>query len=444
MVSRTRGLVFGTAVSCHAPRAVRAGEGVRLGLIARRYRQLQRGIRSAEALTQRATFGAEQVASQRRPLEFMLHDVVPIALPTLVLLVVLVKPLASLSPLVLLLVVVLMLVLLLLTLLSMLMLLEVEAATAPVTAKHSRKARWGGNLMMRLQGSADDRVGLDPAAAIGDAWERIFSSARRKRGRSPFFWLARQVRSSPLYRCRGHFVQLQSLFFLSFLSLSWPFALPWPRLPGPSALISLLTEPALTAPVPPAPVPAAATPPRVVLVLLLPLAPAWVLLVVAVFCVALVLWLVVALGLMVTLLCGIALKVASVFTDVLALGATDWVALVLVVLLARFLVLPLLPDPVVDPVPAWVLLVVAVFWVADVVWLVVPLGLMVTVLCGIARKVASVLTEVLALGATDWVDCVLVSLVAVLLVCARAEPPVTAKATAAMRVSLFLIIGCSP
>jgi hypothetical protein len=219
--------------------------------------------------------------------------------------------------------------------------------------------------------------------------------------------------------------------------------LPWPRLPGPSALMSLLTEPALTAPVPPAPAPAAATPPRVVLVLLEPLVPAWVLLVVAVFCVALVLWLVVALGLMVTLLCGMARKVASVFTDVLALGATDWVAAVLVVLLALFVVLPLLPEAAVDPVPAWVLLVVAVFWVADVVWLVVPLGLIVTVLCGIARKVVLVSTDVLALGATDWVDWVLVLLVAVLLVCARAEPPVAAKTTAAMRVSLFLIIGFS-
>jgi hypothetical protein len=91
-------------------------------------------------------------------------------------------------------------------------------------------------------------------------------------------------------------------------------------------------------------------------------------------------------------------------------------------------------------VPAWVLLVVPVFWVAAVVWLVVPLGLMVTVLCGIARKVEFVLTEVLALGATDWLDWVLVLLVAVLLVWASAEPPVTAKATAAMRVSLFLVI----
>lgn len=219
-----------------------------------------------------------------------------------------------------------------------------------------------------------------------------------------------------------------------------PFALPWPRLPGPSALISLLIAPALSAPVPPAPAPAAETPPSVVVVLVEPLVPAWVLLVVAVFWVALVLWLVVALGLMMTLLCGIALKVESVFTEVLALGATDWLAVVLVVLLARFVVAPLVSP---EPAPAWVLLVVAVFWVADVVWLVVPLGLMVTVLCGIALKVELVSSEVLALGATDWVDWVLVSLVAVLLVCARTEPPEAAKTTAAMRVSLFLIIRFS-
>jgi hypothetical protein len=63
-----------------------------------RYRQLQRGIRSVEGLTQRATFGAEQVASQPRPCELMLHDVVPVAiapLSLLVLLVVLVTTLVS-------------------------------------------------------------------------------------------------------------------------------------------------------------------------------------------------------------------------------------------------------------------------------------------------------------------------------------------------------------
>ncbi|HEX2543863.1 MAG TPA: hypothetical protein VHL79_03230 [Ramlibacter sp.] len=135
------------------------------------------------------------------------------------------------------------------------------------------------------------------------------------------------------------------------------------------------------------------------------------------------------------------------FTVVLALGATDWVALVLVVLFALFVVLPLLPEPevvpVLVPVPACVLLVVAVFCEADVVWLVVPLGLIVTVLCGIALKVALVSTVVLALGATDWVDCVLVLLVAVLLVCARAEPEAAARTAAAMRVNLFLIMCVS-
>ena len=206
-------------------------------------------------------------------------------------------------------------------------------------------------------------------------------------------------------------------------------------------MMALLTEPALAARVPPAPTPAAATPPRVVPVLLVPAVPAWVLLVVAVFCVALVAWLVTALGLMVTLLCGIARKVASVFTVVLAFGATDWLAVVLVVLPARFVVLPLLPEPVVVPVAACVLLVVAVFWEADVVWLVVALGAMVTLLCGIALKVASVLTEVLALGATDWVVRVLVLLVAVSAVWANTEPLAAAATTAAMRVSLLMIIG---
>ena len=151
------------------------------------------------------------------------------------------------------------------------------------------------------------------------------------------------------------------------MALSWPLAWPWPRLPGPSALISLLTAPALTAPVPLAPAPAAATPPRVEDVLVLPLVPACVLLVVAVFCVALVLWLVVPLGLITTVLFGIALKFASVFTVVLAPGATDWLVAVLVLLPAWFLVLPFLPEVVVAAVPACVLLVVLVFCEADVV-----------------------------------------------------------------------------
>lgn len=107
-----------------------------------RYRHLQRGIRSAEGWTQRATFGAGQLTSQRRPPEFMLHDVVPIALPMLSLLVLVVAPVKTLvSPFVLLLLLELMLVLLLLTLLLVLMLLEVEAAPAPLTAKHSRRAK---------------------------------------------------------------------------------------------------------------------------------------------------------------------------------------------------------------------------------------------------------------------------------------------------------------
>src|SRR3954462_9203234 len=125
--------------------------------------------------------------------------------------------------------------------------------------------------------------------------------------------------------------------------------------------MSLLTEPPLTAPVPPAPAPAAATPPRVEVVLPLPLVPAWVLLVVAVFCVALVLWLVVALGAMVTLLCGIARKFASVSPVVRAWGETDGLEWVAGVLPARFAVSPFLPaEPVSEAVPAWVLLVEAV------------------------------------------------------------------------------------
>jgi len=85
-----------------------------------------------------------------------------------------------------------------------------------------------------------------------------------------------------------------------------------------------LTPPPLAAPVPPWPVLAPAAPPADDFTLgPEPVPPAWVLLVVDVFCDALVLWFVVALGLMVTLLCGIALKFASVFTVVLALGFVD-------------------------------------------------------------------------------------------------------------------------
>ena len=136
-----------------------------------------------------------------------------------------------------------------------------------------------------------------------------------------------------------------------------------------------------------------------------PLDPAVVFEVVFVDWFAVVLWLVVAFGLIVTLLCGIALKFASVSTVVLALGFTRCVALVLVLLRARLVVSPDFLDPPacvpVAPVPAWVFDVVLLDWVADVVWWVVPLGLMVTLLCGIALKLASVFTVVLALGLTD-------------------------------------------
>ena len=118
-------------------------------------------------------------------------------------------------------------------------------------------------------------------------------------------------------------------------------ALPLPRLPGPSPFIS--AEPVAE----------------------LEVAPVFD--VVLVDCEAVVLWLVVAFGLMVTLLCGIALKVASVFTVVLALGLTLWPALVLVVLRALLAVLPLfVPVPLVV-LPAVVPLVVLVDCVADVV-----------------------------------------------------------------------------
>jgi hypothetical protein len=60
-----------------------------------------------------------------------------------------------------------------------------------------------------------------------------------------------------------------------------------------------------------------------------------------------------------------------------------------------------LADPPVAPVPACVPDVVLLDCVADVVWFVDPLGLTVTLLCGMALKLASVFTEVLALGFTD-------------------------------------------
>jgi hypothetical protein len=63
---------------------------------------------------------------------------------------------------------------------------------------------------------------------------------------------------------------------------------------------------------------------------------------------------------------------------------------------------------------------------------------MVTVLCGIALNLASVLTVVLALGATACPAVVLVLLLApVLLVCARAAPLVAAKTAAAINVNCF-------
>jgi hypothetical protein len=132
------------------------------------------------------------------------------------------------------------------------------------------------------------------------------------------------------------------------------------------------------------------------------------------------------------LLCGIALKFASVFADVLALGFTRWLALVLVSLRARLVVSPYCVPPV-APVPAWVFEVVLADCVAVVDWLVVALGLTVTLLCGIALKFASVFTDVLALGFTDCVAVLLVLLPAWLVVlCAAAAVPSAAKTAAAI------------
>ena len=122
-------------------------------------------MRSEEGLTQRATLGAEQLISQRRPCELVLHDVVPppsVPVLLLVLVVTFVSPLPLLVVL-LLVVTLVLLLLLLLTLLSMLMLLELEAAPAPVITTQSRRARAGGNLMMGLQRFAkDEKRGRSP------------------------------------------------------------------------------------------------------------------------------------------------------------------------------------------------------------------------------------------------------------------------------------------
>jgi hypothetical protein len=71
---------------------------------------------------------------------------------------------------------------------------------------------------------------------------------------------------------------------------------------------------------------------------------------------------------------------------------------------------PVAPEPAIPPAdprtdddpfdPAAVFDVVFVDWFAVVLWLVVAFGLIVTLLCGIALKLASVLTVVLAFGFT--------------------------------------------
>jgi hypothetical protein len=165
---------------------------------------------------------------------------------------------------------------------------------------------------------------------------------------------------------------------------------------------------------------------------------------------AVVLWFVVPLGLIVTLLFGIALNVESVFTDVLALGLVVWLEIVPVLLLARgaFVasLVAVVPVPVVVPavvpVPvADVPVFVVVVWLAVVLWFVVPLGLIVTVLFGIALNVESVLTVVLALGLVVWLEIVLVSL---LLVWANTAPPIAANTAAAMTESCLRIMRISP
>jgi hypothetical protein len=124
-------------------------------------------LRSEERLTQRASLGAAQLISQRRPRELVLHVVVPPP-SALVLLVVLVVTLASPPPLLLLLVVVVVdpevvTLVLLLTLLSMLTLLDVEAAPTPFMAKQSRRAKEVGNLMTGLQRfGKDEKRGRSP------------------------------------------------------------------------------------------------------------------------------------------------------------------------------------------------------------------------------------------------------------------------------------------
>src|SRR5436190_1588318 len=102
---------------------------------------------------------------------------------------------------------------------------------------------------------------------------------------------------------------------------------------------------------------------------------------------------------------------------------------------------PLTFAPPEVPEPAVVFDVVFVFCVALVLWFVVALGLIVTLLCSIALKFASVFTEVLALGATTCPAVVLVLLLALLLVfCASAAPLIAANTAAAISVNCFRII----
>ncbi len=186
----------------------RATEQPRLTQIAGRnsgYRQLQRGRLSAAGLTQRATFGAGHVTSQCLPRELVLQEVVPLAWPPslLLLVVALVTTLPSPLPLVLLLLLVWLLILVLLLLLTLLltvMLLELDAAPAPFMPKQSSRASVNGNLMMRLrESSGPDLVEvLFGRKGLPRLRHRTRATGCEKRGRSPFLSLAAPGALAPL------------------------------------------------------------------------------------------------------------------------------------------------------------------------------------------------------------------------------------------------------
>jgi hypothetical protein len=178
----------------------------------------------------------------------------------------------------------------------LLMLFEVvdAAPTASDKKQQSSRTAESGNLMLDSAKPLDlpHRWNVQESLSMPGSG-RI--DGHRQRGRA-----SERKGHQPLSLFEGTYV---APFGLLDDYLSWPFAFPFPRLPGPSPLMSALTEPPLTAPAPPVPE-AAPAPPFTDELIPLPLrpAPAWVLLVVEVFCDALVLWFVVAFGLIVTLL----------------------------------------------------------------------------------------------------------------------------------------------